>query len=76
MKITTDPPPNKRPRISRLTAEIRALTPGQSVVAAPKTAASIAAHFRGRGLETRRATLGFDRVQIWIIAPSMSCGPI
>lgn len=68
MKIRNDPPPPKRIREPRLTDAMKALKPGQSVVVCPKTAHCLAAYLRYHGLESRRATVSKNQVQVWALS--------
>ena len=66
MDIHNDvPPPAKRERTPRMTDEIRAMKPGQSVITCPDTARAIHAYFRYHGIETVRRTVDVGKVQTW-----------
>ena len=67
MRILKDEPPPKKNREKRITDEMRDLKSGQSVVLDLKTAYALSAHFRYVGKESRRASVGENKVQVWVI---------
>jgi len=67
MDIYNTPPPPPRTKTARLTEEMKALLPGQSVIVDEKTALCIAAFYKYNGKRTTRRAIADGKFQIWII---------
>lgn len=68
MEILTSPAPPARTRVRRLTAEMKALQPGQSFITDSATARCAISHFRYLGLPAVQQKHKDGTVQVWRVA--------